>query len=84
MTHTCTHTHTHTHTHTQGLIPDMDVKNLTKDWNDGIKIAALVDAVAPGLCPEYADMKPENALENASHAMKLAEDWLGVPMVSIP
>ena len=66
----------------QGLIPDMEVKNVTKDWNDGIKIAAMVDALAPGLCPEYAEMKPENALENASHAMKLAEDWLGVPMVS--
>lgn len=68
--------------YTQGLIPDMDVKNLTKDWNDGTKIAAVVNAVAPGLCPECAEMKPENALENATHAMKLAEDWLGVPMVS--
>ena len=45
-------------------------------------IAAVVDAIAPGLCPEHADMSPDNALENATHAMKLAEDWLGVPMVS--
>ena len=45
-------------------------------------IAALVDATAPGLCPEYATMDPQNALENASHAMKLADDWLGVPQVS--
>ena len=58
------------------------MNNLTKDWNDGTKIAAVVDAMAPGLCPEHADMKPENALENATLAMKLAEDWLGVPMVS--
>ena len=28
-------------------------------------------------------MEPQNALENATHAMKLAEDWLGVPMVSV-
>lgn len=62
----------------------MDVKNLTKDWNDGRMIGALVDAVAPGLCPEHAHMKPENALENAAHAMSLAEEWLGVPMVSQP
>ena len=73
---------TNTHTPTQGLIPDKNVKNLTKDWNDGILIAAVVDAVAPGLCPECADMRPENAVENAFSAMKLAEDWLGVPMVS--
>lgn len=55
--------------------------NFTKDWNDGTTIAALVDAMAPGLCPEYAIMNPETALENASHAMKLAEDWLGIPQV---
>ena len=27
-------------------------------------------------------MESKNALENATFAMKLAEDWLGVPMVS--
>ena len=42
----------------------------------------MVDGIAPGLCPDHAEMDPQNALENASHAMKLAEDWLGVPMVS--
>ena len=47
-------------------------------------MATLVDAIAPGLCPEYVDMEPQNALENASHAMKLAEDWLDVPMVRRP
>ena len=58
------------------------IKNLTTDWNDGMLVAAVVDAIAPGLCPEHAEMDPQNALENASHAMKLAEDWLGVPTVS--
>ena len=58
------------------------MKNFTSDWNDGTTIAALVDALAPGLCPEYAIMNPETALENATHAMKLAEEWLGVPMLS--
>ena len=47
-------------------------------------IAAVVDAIAPGLCPDHANMDPENAVENATTAMKLAEDWLGVPMVSSP
>ena len=57
------------------------MNNLTTDWNDGTLVAALVDAHAPGLCPEHATMTPDNALENASHSMKLAEDWLGVPQV---
>ena len=44
-------------------------------------IAALVDAIAPGLCPDAYYMKSENALENAIHAMTLAQNWLQVPMV---
>ena len=65
----------------QDQIPDHEVKNLTSDWNDGTLIAALVDALAPGLCPEHAIMDPKNAQQNASQAMKLAEDWLDVPQV---
>ena len=42
-----------------------------------------MDAMAPGLCPENEDMDPQNALHNASHAMKLAEDWLEVPQVGL-
>ena len=58
------------------------MKNFTSDWKDGTTVAALVDALAPGLCSEYAIMNPDAALENASHAMKLADDWLGIPQVS--
>lgn len=62
-------------------MPEKNITNFTGDWNDGTNIAALVDAMAPGLCPENEAMVPENALHNASHSMKLAEDWLDVPMV---
>ena len=55
--------------------------NFTRDWNDGRAIACLVDAVAPGLLPECEDLDPKDSLENATNAMKLAQDWLGVPMV---
>lgn len=57
------------------------MKNFNKDWNDGIAIAGLVEATAPGLFPEWEDLLPENKLENAKEAMKRAEDWLGVPQV---
>ena len=66
----------------QKKLPDKNITNFTRDWNDGTNIAALVDAMAPGLCPEHEAMEPENAHQNAAHAMKLAEDWLDVPMVS--
>lgn len=66
----------------QKKLPHKTINNFTSDWNDGTLVAALVDAMAPGLCPENEDMDPANALHNASHAMKLAEDWLEVPQVS--
>lgn len=65
----------------QKKLPHKTINNFTSDWNDGTLVAALVDAMAPGLCPENEEMDPENALHNATHAMKLAEDWLDVPQV---
>lgn len=55
--------------------------NFNKDWNNGIAIGALVDAVAPGLFPQWEGEDPKNAVENARAAMQLAEEWLGVPQV---
>ena len=66
----------------QKKLPDKNITNFTRDWNDGTNIAALVDAMAPGLCPENEGMDPANAYQNANHAMQLAEDWLDVPMAS--
>lgn len=62
----------------QSKIP---VDNFTSDWIDGRAVGALVDAVAPGLCPDWEDWNPEDALQNASEAMGLADDWLNIPQV---
>ena len=59
------------------------MKNFTTDWNDGRKIAALVNAVKPGLFPDYAECDPANNIQNIKQAMQLANDWLDIPMVSI-
>ena len=47
-------------------------------------IGALVDNVAPGLCPDWEDMDPNKPLENAREAMDLADKWLNVPKVLSP
>ena len=57
------------------------MRNFASDWNSGIALASLVDAAAPGLFPGWEDLDPKNKLENATEAMKRAEDWLGVPQV---
>ena len=60
------------------------VGNLTKDWQDGKAVGALVDAVAPGLCPDWEDWDPEKPIENAREAMDLADKWLNVPKLLTP
>ncbi|XP_033105581.1 filamin-A-like [Anneissia japonica] len=63
-------------------IPDFSIKNFSTDWNNGRAVCALIDACAPGLCPAWEESN--ETLENVQKAMKLAEDWLGVPQVVIP
>ena len=63
------------------LLKQVKVGNFSSDWNDGIALASLVDATAPGLFPDWEDLNPANRLENAKEAMKKAEDWLGIPQV---
>ena len=61
--------------------PEIPMNNFTTDWNDGRAIAALVDAVEPGLYPEIdpEDLDPNDAVNNALTAMQTAEEYLGVP-----
>ena len=67
----------------QSQLPERDIKNFTTDWNSGINVAALVEALAPGLCPEWRQMDSSTPLENADMAMTRAEEWLGVPQVGV-
>ena len=64
--------------------PEIPMNNFTTDWNDGRAIAALVDAVEPGLFPDVdpEDLDPNDAVNNAKKAMETAEKYLGVPPVS--
>jgi len=68
----------------QNKIPDCPVNNFTTDWNDGRAIGALVDAMAPGLCPDWKNWKPEDNLKNVTEALQLAEDWLDIPQLIRP
>ena len=68
----------------QSLAPTIKVKNLTTDFQDGTKIGALVDGVAPGLCPDWQDWDATESVENATAAMELADRWLGVAKLISP
>ncbi|ESN92240.1 hypothetical protein HELRODRAFT_181576 [Helobdella robusta] len=47
-------------------------------------IGALVDGIAPGLCPDWEDWNSGDAVKNAGDAMTAAEVWLGVPQLITP
>lgn len=65
----------------QNKVPDVPVNNFTTDWNDGKAIGALIDSVAPGLCPDWKNWKPEDNVKNVAEALKLADEWLEVPQL---
>jgi filamin len=68
----------------QSKVPDLPINNFTTDWNDGKAIGALVDAVGPGLCPDWEDWDPKKKKDNAKEAMDAAEKWLDVPQLIQP
>jgi len=46
----------------QSKIPGVPINNFTSDWQNGIKVGALVDSVAPGLCPDWEDWDPNEPI----------------------
>ena len=65
-------------------IPECSINNFTSDWKDGKAIGALVDSLAPGLCPNWKDYDANKPVENTTEAMNLAEKWLDVPKLLTP
>ena len=65
-------------------LPDREIFNLTTSWRDGRNISALVNYCDPDLIPDHDSLDPGNAYENTKHAMQLAEEKLGIPLVILP
>ncbi|KAI2658987.1 Filamin-B [Labeo rohita] len=68
----------------QNKVPDLPITNFNQDWRNGRALGALVDSCAPGLCPDWEIWDGEKPVENATEAMQLADDWLGIPQVIAP
>ena len=41
-----------------------------------------LESAYAGLCPDWEEWSPNNPVDNAAEAMKLADEWLGVPQVN--
>ncbi|XP_026077533.1 filamin-B-like isoform X2 [Carassius auratus] len=68
----------------QNKVADLPITNFSQDWRNGRALGALVDSCAPGLCPDWEIWDGEKPVENATEAMQLADDWLGIPQVIAP
>ncbi|KAI6660585.1 filamin-A-like [Oopsacas minuta] len=59
-------------------------KNLTSDWKDGLRLAALCDEIAPGLTPDADSLNPSDAVTNVTEAIEQAYEYLDVPKLMNP
>eukprot|EP01108_Squamamoeba_japonica_P001332 TRINITY_DN1550_c0_g1_i3.p2 TRINITY_DN1550_c0_g1~~TRINITY_DN1550_c0_g1_i3.p2 ORF type:complete len:433 (-),score=262.90 TRINITY_DN1550_c0_g1_i3:38-1336(-) len=62
-------------------IPEYDIKNFKKDWNDGRALNALCDALGPGLAPGHKSLNPADGAKNNQAGIDLAAATWGVPAV---
>lgn len=46
-------------------------------------LSVAVAVTLAGLCPDWETWDPQKKEENASEAMQLADDWLGIPQVGV-
>eukprot|EP00808_Paulinella_micropora_P020992 g34059.t1 len=68
----------------QSKIPEYNITNLTKDWNDGRAVCALTNAIATGSVPDHKDKDPHSAYDNAKVGIDTAEQKLGIAQLIMP
>lgn len=65
-------------------IPDLEINNFNKDWEDGIALHALLERLKPGTSPDWKKLHSKNKVENCRSAMILAKEKLNIPRVISP
>ena len=68
----------------QAAVPEVEIKNLTTDWNDGRAFAGLMEFLEPGTYPDYKNLHPSDNLETVTQCMNMAEEKYGIPQVIKP
>ena len=64
--------------------PGLNVKNFNTDWNDGKTLCQFLEALCPGIIPDFENIDDKSPLENATVALNVAEEKLGVKKVLTP
>jgi len=62
-------------------IPEYDIKNFNKDWNDGRALNGLVNALAAGSAPNHRNMDPSKKTENCQEGLDKGFEKLDIPKI---
>ena len=65
-------------------LPHRNIKNFTTDWQDGVAICELVNAIQPNLIPKKLYSDKENWEGNAKLGMQIGYDAFGIPQIISP
>ena len=68
----------------QRVIPDRNITNFNKDWNNGVNLSCLLNALLPGALPDCQTLDPHQSLDNLVQAMKIGEEHLAIKPVLTP
>ena len=68
----------------QATIPGQNITNFTTDWNNGINLACLLNALNPGGFSDWSSLDSQNALDNLARGMNAAKKQLGIEPVLKP
>ena len=65
----------------QKMIPHMNIKNLSTDWNDGLALAALLDARFPGVFPDASQLQSHDALRTIQRCLEICTERMDIKLV---
>lgn len=65
----------------QKMIPHMNIKNITTDWNDGLALAALLEAQFPGVFPDASQLQSHDAFRTIQRCLEICEAKMGIKPV---
>ena len=63
---------------------DMPTKNFTTDWQDGMRVCALVEAMKPGTVEDFGSLDDYDDFACAEFGITTASEELNVPPLLTP
>ena len=60
---------------------NVEVSNVTTDWNDGIVLSRVIEYLHPGLFPDITSLSSANKKDNCNRAITSAKEKLNIPPI---